>query len=198
MVLSLSRTFRALRHRNFRLFFIGQGLSNMGTWLQQVAMGWLTYRLTESAWLLGVVAFCANAGILVFGTWAGVLADRVRRRPALLLTQSLLLAQAIVLTALTALGHVEVWHLIALALWLGIVSAFDIPIRQSLYVHLVEDRADLPNAIALNSLLVNAARVVGPALAGLLLGLANEALCFGLNALSPGDDRRGRANALRT
>jgi MFS family permease len=184
MAISQSRTFRALRHRNFRLFFIGQGLSNMGTWLQQVAMGWLTYRLSGSAWLLGVVAFAANAGILVLGTWAGVVADRVRRRRALYITQSLMLLQAIVLATLTALGHIEVWHVIALALFLGIVSAFDIPVRQSLYVYLIEDRADLPNAIALNSFLVNAARVVGPALAGLLLALVSEALCFALNALS--------------
>ena len=182
--MNASRTFRALKHRNFRLFFIGQGLSNIGTWLQQVAMGWLTYRLTGSAWLLGVVAFAANAGILVFGTWAGVLADRVRRRRALYLTQSLMLLQAVVLATLTALGHIEVWQLIALALSLGIVSAFDIPVRQSLYVHLIEDRADLPNAIALNSFLVNAARVVGPALAGLLLAVVSEAVCFALNALS--------------
>jgi MFS family permease len=184
VAISFSRTFRALRHRNFRLFFIGQGLSMMGTWLQQVAMGWLTYRITGSAWLLGVIAFCANAGFLVFGTWAGVVADRVRRRRALYLTQSLMLVQAVVLTALTALGHIEVWHLIVLALWLGIVSAFDIPVRQSLYVQLVDDRADLGNAIALNSFLVNAARVVGPAIAGLLLAIVSEAVCFGLNALS--------------
>ena len=182
--LSQYRTFRALRHRNFRLFFIGQRLSNMGTWLQQVAMGWLTYRLSGSAWLLGVVAFAANAGILVFGTWAGVVADRVRRRHALYCTQSLMLLQAIVLATLTALGVIEVWHVIALALFLGVVSAFDIPVRQSLYVYLIDDRADLPNAIALNSFLVNAARVVGPALAGLLLALVSEALCFALNALS--------------
>src|SRR5438132_4346129 len=184
MAISLRRTFRALKNRNFRLFFIGHGLSMTGTWLQQVAMGWLTYRLTGSAWLLGVVAFCANVGILLFGTWAGVLADRVRRRRALYLTQSLMLAQAIVLALLTALDWIQVWHLIALSLWLGVVSAFDIPIRQSLYVHLVEDRADLPNAIALNSFLVNAARVVGPAVAGLLLALVSEAACFALNALS--------------
>ena len=179
-----ARTFRALRHRNFRLFFVGQGLSLVGTWLQQVAMGWLVYRLTGSALLLGVIAFCANAGILLLGTWAGVLADRVRRRRALYVTQSLMLVQAIVLATLTALGAIQVWHLIVLALWLGTVSAFDIPIRQSLYVHLVEDRADLPNAIALNSFLVNGARVAGPALAGLLLAIMSEAACFALNALS--------------
>ena len=184
MLINPRRTFRALRHRNFRLFFVGQGLSMMGTWLQQVAMGWLTYRLSGSAWLLGVVAFCANIAILVLGPFAGVLADRVNRRRALFVTQSLMLMQALALTVLTAFGHIEVWHLIAFALWLGTVSAFDVPLRQSLYIHLVEDRVDLPNAIALNSFLVNAARVVGPALAGLLLSIAGEAACFGLNALS--------------
>jgi MFS family permease len=180
----LSRTFRALRYRNFRLFFIGQGLSLVGTWLQQVAMSWLTYRLTGSAWLLGVVAFCANVGILLFSNVAGVLADRIDRRRGLMVTQSLMLVQAIILAALTAAGAIETWHLLALALWLGTCTAFDLPMRQSMYVHFVEDRADLPNAIALNSFLVNTARVVGPALAGLLLAITSEAVCFGLNALS--------------
>src|SRR5690242_8903090 len=166
---SLPRTFRALRHRNYRLFFAGQGLSLMGTWLQQVAMGWLTYRITGSAFLLGVIAFCANIGILVLGPFSGVLADRINRRHGLFVTQTLLLVQALALALLVAFGHVETWHLIAFALWLGIVQAFDIPLRQSLYVHLVDDRADLANAIALNSFLVNSARVVGPALAGVLL-----------------------------
>jgi len=182
--MDFTHTFRALRSRNFRLFFIGQGLSVMGTWLQQVAMGWLTYRLTGSAWLLGAVAFCGSAGILVFGVFAGVVADHVHRRRALKVTQSLALVQALVLAILTWTGLIAVWHLIALALWLGLVSAFDVPLRQSLWVHLVDDRADLPNAIALNSFLVNAARVVGPALAGLLLAVVSEAVCFALNALS--------------
>jgi len=182
--MALAHTFRALRYRNFRLFFIGQGLSVMGTWLQQVAMGWLTYRLSDSVWLLGVVAFCGNAGILLFGTFAGVVADHVHRRRGLRITQTLALVQATALALLTWSGYIAVWHLIVLALCLGLVSAFDIPLRQSLWVHLVEDRADLPNAIALNSFLVNAARVVGPALAGLLLAVASEAVCFALNALS--------------
>jgi MFS family permease len=178
------RTFRALRYRNYRLYFAGQSLSLIGTWLQQVAMGWLTYRLTGSAWLLGVVAFCASIGILVLGPFAGVVADRVNRRRALMVTQALMLAQALALAVITALGHIEVWHLIAFALWLGTVSAFDVPLRQSLYVQLVDDRADLPNVIALNSLIVNVARVVGPAIAGLLLAVVGEAVCFALNALS--------------
>jgi MFS family permease len=181
---SLAHTFRALRHANFRRFFIGQGLSLVGTWLQQVAMGWVTWRLSGSALLLGVVAFCSNVGILALGPFAGVLADRVNRRRALFVTQSLLLVQSVVLALLTALGQLAIWHLVACALWLGVVSAFDITLRQALYVHLVDDRIDLPNAIALNSLLVNMARVVGPALAGLLLAAAGEAVCFALNALS--------------
>jgi MFS family permease len=180
----LPRTFRALAHRNFRLFFTGQGLSLIGTWLQQVAMGWLTYRLTNSAFLLGVVAFSANVGILLFGNLAGVLADRIDRRRGLLTTQSLMLAQAVVLAVLVAFGWIQTWHLIVLALWLGTCAAFDTPLRQSAYVHFIADRGDLGNAIALNSMLVNTARVVGPALAGLLLGLAGEAACFALNALS--------------
>jgi MFS family permease len=184
VTIDVRRTFRALRHRNYRLFFTGQGLSLTGTWLQQVAMGWLAYRLTGSALLLGVIAFCGNVGILAFGTLAGVLADRVRKRRALYVTQSLMLAQAATLAIVTATGVVQVWQLIALALWLGSVSAFDVPLRQASYVHFVEDRDDLANAIALNSLMVNAARIVGPAIAGLLLSVASEAVCFALNALS--------------
>ncbi|MEP7207094.1 MAG: MFS transporter [Casimicrobiaceae bacterium] len=178
------KLFRALRHRNYRLFFLGQSLSNIGTWLQQVAMGWLTYRVTDSAFLLGVVAFCTNIGILVLSPFAGVLADRVNRRRALFFTQTAMLLQAVVLTAVVALGHVEVWHLIGLALWLGIAWAFDVPLRQSMYVHLVPDRADLPNAIALNSFTVNVARVIGPALAGILIAMVGEAWCFGINAVT--------------
>jgi MFS family permease len=184
MPLAVSRTFRALKHRNYRLFFTGQGLSLIGTWLQQVAMGWLVYRLTGSAWLLGVVAFCANVGILLFSNVAGVLADRIDRRRALLVTQSLMLLQAVVLAVIVASGWIATWHLIVLSLWLGTCSAFDLPLRQSLYVHFVADRGDLANAIALNSMLVNTARVVGPAIAGVLLALTSEAVCFALNALS--------------
>ena len=184
MPLTPGRTFRALRHRNYRLFFTGQGLSLIGTWLQQVAMGWLVYRLTGSAWLLGVVAFCANVGILLFGNLAGVVADRIDRRRGLLITQSLMLMQAVVLAVLVAFGWIETWHLIVLALWLGTCTAFDLPLRQSMYVHFIADRGDLANAIALNSMLVNTARVVGPAVAGMLLALTSEAVCFALNALS--------------
>jgi hypothetical protein len=178
------KTFRALRHRNYRLFVTGQGLSLIGTWAQQVAMGWLTWRLTESAVLLGVVAFCANVGMLALGPVAGVLVDRIDRRTGLLVTQSLLMLQAVTLTVITALGVVHVWHLIALALFLSVAQTFDVVLRQSSYVLFVEDRADLANAIALNSMMVNAARVIGPAVAGMLLAVTSEAACFGINAAS--------------
>ncbi|HEV2042455.1 MAG TPA: MFS transporter [Casimicrobiaceae bacterium] len=178
--------FRALSHRNFRLFFFGQGLSLIGTWLQQVAMSWLTYRLSGSALLLGVVTFCQYIAVLLLAPVAGVLADRVDRRRALLITQSVMVTQALILTALTATGKVAVWHVAALALVLGCASAFDIPLRHAMIARLVADRAHLPNAIALNSLLINCARVVGPALAGILIAAVGEAACFGLNALSFG------------
>jgi MFS family permease len=178
--------FRALSHRNFRLFFFGQGLSLIGTWLQQVAMSWLTYRLSGSALLLGVVTFCQYIAVLLLAPVAGVLADRIDRRRALLITQSVMLAQALALTVLTATGKVEVWHVAALATVLGCASAFDIPLRHAMIARLVGDRAHLPNAIALNSLLINCARVVGPAIAGILIAAVGEAICFGLNALSFG------------
>src|SRR5450755_2164098 len=178
--------FRALTHRNFRLFFFGQGLSLIGTWLQQVAMSWLTYRLSESALLLGFVTFCQYIAVLLLAPVAGVLADRVDRRRALLITQSVMLAQAVTLTVLTATGAVAVWHVAVLAGILGCASAFDIPLRHAMIARLVADRAHLPNAIALNSLLINSARVVGPAVAGILIAVVGEAICFGLNAVSFG------------
>ena len=176
--------FRALRHASYRRYFLGQGVSMVGTWMQQVAMGWLVYRLTESAWMLGVVAFCANAGILLFGTIAGVVADRVDRRRAIYITQGLLALQATTLAVVAATGWVQPWHLVLLALWQGVANAFDIPLRQSLLVHMVGRRQDLANAIALNSFLVNGARVIGPALAGALLAVTTEAVCFAVNAVS--------------
>ncbi len=178
--------FRALSHRNFRLFFFGQGLSLIGTWLQQVAMSWLTYRLSGSALLLGVVTFCQYIAVLLLAPVAGVLADRADRRKALLFTQSVMLAQALTLAMLTATNVVVVWHIAALALVLGCASAFDIPLRHAMIARLVDDRSHLPNAIALNSLLINCARVVGPAVAGILIATVGEAVCFGLNAVSFG------------
>ncbi|CAG0974084.1 hypothetical protein BURK2_01464 [Burkholderiales bacterium] len=176
--------FRALAAPNFRLFFAGQGLSMIGTWLQQVALSWLVYRLTGSALLLGLTSFAGNIAILALGPLAGVLTDRVDKRRAVLWLQAAMTLQAATLAALTALDLIAVWHILALAACLGVLSAFDLPLRQALMVNLVEDRALLGNGIALNSLLVNSARVIGPALAGLLLALAGEAWCFALNAAS--------------
>ena len=175
---------RALRHQNFRLYFLAQNVSLIGTWVQQVAMAWLVYRLTGSALLLGVVGFAGQIPVLVFAPFGGIWSDRFDRRVLLLWTQTLSLLQALLL-ALLVLGHwVEVWHLIAMAIFLGIVNALDAPARQSFVVQLVDDRNDLPNAIALNSFTINSARLIGPPLAGMLVSLFGEGLCFLLNGLS--------------
>lgn len=156
----------------------------VGTWLQQVALSWLVYRLTGSALLLGLTSFAGNIAILVLGPVAGVLTDRVDKRRAVLWLQAAMALQAVTLATLTALDAIAVWHILMLAACLGVLSAFDLPLRQALMVNLVEDRALLGNGIALNSLLVNSARVIGPALAGMLVALVGEAWCFALNAAS--------------
>ena len=175
---------RALRHHNFRLYFLAQNVSLIGTWVQQVAMAWLVYRLTGSALLLGVVGFAGQIPILVFAPFGGIWSDRFDRRVLLLWTQTLSLLQALLL-ALLVLGHwVEVWHLIATSIFLGIINALDAPARQSFVVQLVDDRNDLPNAIALNSFTINSARLIGPPLAGMLVSVFGEGLCFLLNGFS--------------
>lgn len=176
-------TFRALRHRNFRLLWLGQVVSLTGTWMQSVAQGWLVLRLSDSPFQLGLVGFCAFAPVLALTLVGGVAADRLPRRPALLWTQGAALGLAAMLAALTASGAVRVSHVAWIALGLGTVNAFDIPIRQSFLQDLV-GREDLPNAIALNSMAFNAARLVGPAIAGLLVASFGEAVCFAVNALS--------------
>lgn len=180
----IAQTFRALAHRNYRLFFIGQGTSLMGTWMQTIAMTWLIYRLTNSVFLLGVVGFASQLPTFLFSSVAGVLADRVDKRRILILTQSFALAQALLLGVLTLMGHIAVWHIITLGVFLGFVNAFDMPTRQAFLVELIEDKADLGNAIALNSSMFNGARLVGPSVAGVLVGIVGEGWCFLLNALS--------------
>jgi MFS family permease len=175
---------RALRSRNYRLFVAGQSVSLVGTWMQQVAMSWLVYRLTGSAWLLGVVGFTSQVPSFLLAPVAGVLADRWDRRRLLLATQALAMLQAAVLAAVVLAGIVQVWHIVLLSLMLGIVNAFDIPVRQSFVVEMVEDREDLGNAIALNSSMVNGARLIGPAVAGLLVSAVGEGICFVLNSVS--------------
>jgi len=175
---------RALRSRNYRLFVAGQGISLIGTWMQQVAMGWLVYRLTGSAMMLGLLGFTSQIPILPLAPLAGVLADRWDRRRLLLATQSLALVQATLLAFVVLTGLVQIWHLIVLSLLLGVSNSFDIPVRQSFVVEMVELREDLGNAIALNSSMFNAARLIGPAIAGLLLSAFGEGVCFLINSLS--------------
>ncbi len=176
--------FRALRHRNYRLFFAGQGLSLIGTWMQTVAVAWLVFRLTGSAFILGLVSFLSQFPPVFLAPVAGALSDRFDRRRILIIVQFASMVQALVLTTLTFTGTIAVWHVVVLGIFLGTVNAFEMPTRQSFVAQMVEDRADLPNAIALNSSLFNASRLVGPAVAGALIGFAGEAACFAVNAAS--------------
>lgn len=173
----------ALTHRNFRLFFLGQGVSLIGTWMQSLALGWLVLALTDSPFAVGLNAGLRATGVLLFTLYAGVVADRVDKRRLLVLTQSLQMVEALALAVLVWTGVVAVWQVMVLAAFVGIVNAFDIPTRQSFIVDLV-GREDLMNAIALNSSAFNAARVVGPAVAGALIGLVGVGMCFFLNGVS--------------
>jgi MFS family permease len=173
----------ALRNRNFRVFVMGQLVSLIGTWMQSVAQSWLVYRLTGSAVLLGTVGFASQIPIFLLSPLGGVVADRHERRRVLLLTQSTMMVLAMVLAVLTLLGPIHVWHILILASMLGIANGFDIPTRQAFVVELVP-RADLPNAIALNSSMFNGARVVGPAVAGIIVSAVGEGWCFFGNAVS--------------
>ncbi|MCJ7544621.1 MAG: MFS transporter [Phycisphaerae bacterium] len=175
---------RALRHRNYRLFFFGQGVSVIGTWMQNLAMGWLVYRLTGSKLLLGVAAFCSQIPVFCLAPLAGVIADRIDRRRLVIATQTLALIQAAALGVLTLTGTVQVWHILALGLALGMSNAFDIPTRQSFIVQMLDSPQDLPNALALNSLLVNSARIIGPAIAGRVISGWGEGQCFLINSAS--------------
>lgn len=180
---SLAEAFRALRHRDFRLFFTGQLISLIGTWMQAVAQGWLMHRLTSSAFMLGLLSFAQFAPVLPFALWAGVVADRIPRRTLLLWTQSLLLLQAVALALVVSTGVVKPWMVLALAVVYGIVNTFDLPARQSFIIDMT-GKEDLPNGIALNSAAFNAARILGPAVAGVLVATMGEVGCFWLNALS--------------
>lgn len=175
---------RALQHRNFRLFFAGQMISLIGTWMQQVAISWLVYRLTNSAMLLGVVSFAGQIPTFLLAPVAGVLADRLNRHRMIVITQTLSMLQAAVLTFLIFTGFIHIWHIIVLTSFIGLVNAFDMPTRQAFLVEMVEKREDLGNAIALNSSIVNSARFIGPSIAGVLIAVAGEGVCFLFNALS--------------
>jgi len=175
---------RALRSRSFRVFFIGQGVSVLGTWMQTVATSWLVYRLTGSALMLGLAAGALQFPMLFVSPIAGVWADRVDRRRLLIVVQSLAALQSIFLAIIVFTGVVEVWHVIAISLFLGVVNAVETPTRQAFLLELVQSKADLPNAIALQSMLFNSARFIGPTIAGVILAFAGEAWCFLLNGVS--------------
>lgn len=179
----LGDALRALRHRNFRLFFAGQIISLVGTWMQSIAESWLVYRLTGSAAKLGMVGFCAQIPVFVIAPLGGIAADQTNRRRTLVITQSASMALALLYAALTLSHRIQVWQIFVLAAGLGVVNGFDIPTRQAFVVDMV-GKEDLMNAIALNSSLFNGARVIGPAIAGLLIGALGIAWCYFLNGLS--------------
>jgi len=178
-----SLLWRSLRHRNYRLYLAGQLVSVCGTWMQQVALSWLVYRLTGSATLLGVVSFASQIPIFGLGPIGGVISDRYSCHRVAVWTQCAALAQALLLSLLTLMGWIQPLHVILLGIALGVVYAFDMPARQAL-VHELVDNEDLANAVALNSSMINAARIVGPAFAGLVVAKYGEGVCFMINALS--------------
>ncbi len=176
--------FRSLQYRNYRLFFSGQSISLTGTWMQRIAMPWLVYHMTGSALLLGVVGFAGQVPIFLLSPVAGVLTDRWNRYHVLLITQLISSLQAFILAVLCLTGLVEIWHIIVLSVLFGCTSAFDVPSRQSFVIDMVERKEHLGNAIALNSLMFNGARLVGPSIAGVVLATTNEGICFLINGIS--------------
>lgn len=179
-----SHAWRALRHRNFRLFFSGQSISLIGTWMTRVATSWLVYRLTQSPLLLGMVGFAGQIPTFLLAPLAGVIVDRIDRRTLLVWTQALAMVQSLVLAFLTLTHRITIPEILALSIMQGFINAFDMPGRQSFMVKMVEDRADLSNAIAINSSMVNAARLIGPSLAGMLIAVSSEGWCFLIDGVS--------------
>lgn len=180
----VSHAWRALRHRNFRLFFGGQSISLIGTWMTRIATAWLVYRLTKSALLLGTVGFAGQIPTFLFAPFAGVWVDRLDRRRVLVWTQALSMLQSLAMAGLTLAGVITIPWILILAITQGMINAFDMPGRQSFMVQMVEDRNDLGNAIAINSSMVNMARLVGPSLAGMLIAATNEGWCFFADGIS--------------
>lgn len=175
---------RALRHRNYRLFFAGQSLSLIGTWMTQVATSWLVYRLTHSSLLLGVVGFSGQIPALLLAPFAGVWVDRLNRHRTLKVTQTLSMLESFALAALAFTHTINIWNIIVLTMFQGAVNALDMPARQSFMIQMIEDRADLANAIALNSSMVNGARLVGPSIAGVIIAVSGESWCFLIDGVS--------------
>lgn len=180
----LPASFRALASRNYRLYLLGQGLSLIGTWMQQTGIQWLVYDETRSPAILGAVIFFGQIPAFFLAPLAGVFSDQLDRRRTLYVTQALAMSQAVLLTVLTRSGHIEIWQIIALSALLGMINALDMPTRQAFLVDMAPTRADLPNAIALNSSMVNLSRMIGPFLGGLIISLGGPVACFFANALS--------------
>jgi len=180
----MKHAWRALRHRNFQLYFLGQGVSLMGTWMTRLATSWLVYRLTHSALLLGVVSFAGQIVSFLIGPFAGAWVERMDRRKLLVWTQVASAVQSLALAALTLAHLITLNEIIVLSIFQGLINAFDMPARQSFLVQMVEDRNDLGNAIALNSSMVNGARLFGPAMAGVIISVAGEGWCFLLDGIS--------------
>lgn len=176
--------FRALSHRNYQLFFSGQSISMIGTWMTRIATSWLVYKLSGSAMLLGVVGFSGQIPAFILAPIAGVIVDRVNRHRMLVITQVLAMIQSLAMAALALTGYIQMWHIIALSIFQGLINAFDMPTRQAFVVEMVEDEADLPNAIALNSSLVNAARLLGPSIGGVVIAAVGEGWCFAIDGIS--------------
>ena len=183
-VRDFSHAWRALRHRNFRLFFGGQSSSLIGTWMTRIATAWLVYRLTKSALLLGTVSFVGQIPTFLLAPFAGVLVDRLNRRHVLIWTQTLAMLQSLALAWLTLTHRITIHDVLALSAFQGVINAFDMPGRQAFMVQMVEDRADLSNAIAINSSMVNLARLIGPSFAGLVIAASNEGWCFFVDGIS--------------
>lgn len=176
--------FRALRNKNYRLFFYGQSLSLLGTWIQQVALSWLIYSVTNSPFLLGFVMFAGQLPTFFIAPFAGVLADKYDKHKIIIITQVVSMFQAILLAIFVMTDHINVSVLIILNILLGIANSFDIPTRQSFVIQMIDNKEDLPNAIALNSAIVNGSRLIGPAIAGILVASLGEGICFLINAIS--------------
>ncbi|MCL1973637.1 MAG: MFS transporter [Bacteroidetes bacterium] len=181
---ALTQVFGSLRSRNYRLYFTGQCISLIGTWMQQVAMSWLIYRLTGSVLLLGTVAFINQIPSFLISIFAGVITDRFERRRILLITQGLFMFAALSTATLVLTGLIQVWQIMVFSLFAGIVTAFDAPTRQSMVVEMVDRKEDLSNAIALNSAIFNAARLIGPSVAGMLIALVGEGYCLLIDGIS--------------
>src|SRR5665213_1144285 len=180
----MSHAWRALRHRNFRLFFGGQSISLIGTWMTRLATSWLVYRLTKSALMLGTVGFAGQIPTFILAPLAGVIVDRMDRRKVLLWTQAMAMVQSLLLAWLTLSHRITITEILILSCIQGVINAFDMPARQSFIIRMVENRADLSNAIAINSSMVNAARLIGPSLAGLLIAATSEGWCFLIDGIS--------------